>query len=95
MRIHTYVGLDFDRFREANPHMRVVKKKISGSGLDWFDVIEVGSTQDVEQNAVEASVEDRLTRLEHDFYNHSHMRDTGDNPCAGEIILKWPKELRK
>lgn len=92
MIINIYPGFDLDKFFDANSHLRRCKSFHSDAVVE---IVETGSTQDVEQNAAEVSIEDRLTRLERDFYNHSHMRDTGDNPCAGEIILKWPKELRK
>lgn len=94
MIIHAYNGFDLDKFLEANQHLRVTRKKIGAQGLDFFHVHESGSTQDVEQTADEVSVEDRLSKLEKDFYQHSHMNDDGMNPCAGEIILKWPKELK-
>jgi hypothetical protein len=86
MRINFYAGFDVDRFIDLQSHLRVVRR-----GRTYIDVIEIGSTQDVEQNAAEVSIEDRLTKLEKDFYSHSHMNNDGDNPCAGEIIFRLPK----
>jgi hypothetical protein len=90
MRIFFFPGFDLDNFTEANPHMRPI-----GQGRDFVDVVEVGSAAEVEAAGEEVSIGDRLTKLEKDFYHHSHMSSGGGDPCAGEIIYKWPKELRK
>lgn len=36
----------------------------------------------------------RIVELEKAFYSHSHMNNDGNNPCAGDIIYKIPKEAQ-
>lgn len=91
MIIHTYNGFDLDMFLNANQHLRAIRTKVGSQGLEFVKVVEVGSTQDVEQDADEVNIEERLKKLEKDFYEHSHWSNDATNPCAGEIILKWVK----
>ena len=59
MRIIFYPGFDLDKFTEFNSHLRPI-----GLGKNFVDVVEVGSTAEVEAAGEEVSINDRLARLE-------------------------------